>query len=67
MNVNRSTALLQFRRVGIAASGRAAVTEPPIKTLPEPKTGRGELVVRIASSGICETDVWVYRSGALSF
>ena len=37
-----------------------------VKTLPEPKAGRGELVVRIASSGICETDVWVYRSGAFA-
>jgi threonine dehydrogenase-like Zn-dependent dehydrogenase len=37
-----------------------------VKTLPEPESRRGEVVVRIASSGICETDVWVYRSGAFA-
>jgi threonine dehydrogenase-like Zn-dependent dehydrogenase len=37
-----------------------------VRALPEPKARPGEVVVGIASSGICETDVWVYRSGAFA-
>ena len=37
-----------------------------VKDIPAPEARAGELVVRIASSGICETDVYVYRSGAFA-
>lgn len=45
----------------VVYEGRGAIA---VRDLPEPVAGRGELVVRIASSGICETDVWIYRAGA---
>src|SRR5437899_2482971 len=46
---------------------KAVVYEGPkniaVRNVPEPKPARDELLLKVASCGICETDVWVYQTG----
>ena len=51
--------------MGVPTLMNAAVTERPgsmrVTTVPTPRPGPGEVIVRVRSVGICGTDVQVHR------
>jgi threonine dehydrogenase-like Zn-dependent dehydrogenase len=66
----KGTAVVQTGRGGggtVLAAALEAVGKMPLKEVPKPEPGPGEVVVRVRACGICQTDYCAYTGARTNF